>query len=537
MLMANPTTSSTTTPNRGEGRVQKVHPSWLILVVTCIGQFMVVLDMSVVNVALPAIHRSLGFSETGLQWILDIYALTFGGFLLLGGRIADLFGRKKIFMVGLSMFTVASFIGGIATTQMMLLVARGLQGLGAAVLAPATLTILTTTYTEPHERARALATWSGVASAGGAVGVILGGVLTDLLSWRWTLFINIPVGIVTLLVSARVITERRNEEVPKIDVLGALLITLGLGSAIYGIVRTDTYSWTAWQTIVPIGAAAVLVALFLVAESRWAKDPLVPLKFFSIRSVAGANLVMVMVGAAMFGMWFFESLYLQNVLGYSPLKAGMAFLPQPLAIMAGAIGCAKFVGRTGPKPILILGPIISGIGLFWMSQISSPGGYYPDVLFGGLLAALGIGLTFTPVSIAATSGVPMKQAGLASGMVNASRQVGGAIGLAVLATVASSATASDIRSHIYGARLSGNALNRAHLHILNLAAQTHGFSDAFTIGAIIALAAALCGTLVPHFKPGQPNRANMDRSQDTLSDANRDDISVGSGEATLAVEF
>ncbi len=514
------------------GKVNRVHPTWLILLVTCVGQFMVVLDMSVVNVALPAIHRSLGFSETGLQWILDIYALTFGGFLLLGGRLADLYGRKKIFMVGLGMFTASSFLGGIATSQMMLLVARGIQGLGAAVLAPATLTIITTTYTEHHARARALATWSGVASAGGAAGVILGGVLTDLLSWRWTLFINIPIGIVTMILASSAITERKNQILPKIDAIGAVLITLGLGTAIYGIVRTDTYSWTQWQTILPLGIAALLIVGFLLVESKVASDPLIPLKIFTVRSVSGANLVMIMVGAAMFGMWFFESLYLQNVLGYSPLKAGIAFLPQPLAIMAGAITCAKIVGRTGPKPILIVGPIISGIGLFWMAHITSPGGYFPDILFGGLLAALGIGLTFTPVSIAATSGVPMQQAGLASGLVNASRQIGGAIGLAVLATVASSTTNASIKSYVVNRISRGLPATRSIPNHIVLSAQTHGFSDAFIIGGFIALVAGLAGSIVPHFKPARPSAPSATGSNNDIQAGTEDP-----SEPLMALEF
>ncbi|HUY86971.1 MAG TPA: MFS transporter [Acidimicrobiales bacterium] len=481
------------------------HPSWLVLLVTCIGQFMVVLDISVVNVALPAIHRSLGFNESGLQWIIDLYALTFGGFLLLGGRVADLFGRKKIFVIGLGIFTAASLVGGIATSQMMLLIARGLQGFGAAVLAPATLTIITTTFTEPHERSKALATWSGVASAGGAVGVLLGGVITDTLGWRWTLFINIPIGIITILVATAVITERRNEQAPKLDVAGALAITLGLVILVYGIVRTDTYSWTAWQTVLPLGIAAAMVGAFIFIESKVATDPLIPIRFFAIKSVTGANLVMLLVGAAMFGMWFFESLYLQNVLGYSPLKAGLAFLPQPLCIAAGAITCARLVPKIGAKPILMVGPAISAGGLIWLSRIGVPGGYSPAVLFGGMLAALGIGLSFTPIAVAATSGVPMHEAGLASGLVNASRQVGGAIGLAVLATVASDATARNLASVGNGVKVVGGQVVSGGGSVTRhavLAAQTHGFSDAFLVGAGISIVAALSGTLVPYVKPG-----------------------------------
>ena len=301
----------------------KHPPDWVILTLVCLGVFMVILDVSVVNVALPAIRASLGFSQTGLQWVVNAYTLTFAGFLLLGGRAADLYGRRRVFLIGLSIFTVASLVGGLAQNQAMLVTARAVQGFGGAILSPATLTILITTFTDPKARARALGIWSAVAAGGGAVGVLLGGVLTQLLSWRWILFINIPVGVALLVGAIMLLPETRGMMRSKeLDLWGALTITGSLVSLVYAVVNTDGGSWTGWQTLVGLPLAAVLFVAFVVIEAH-DSAPLVPLRLFRSRSLTGANLVMLLLSAALFAMWFFLSLYMQNVLGYSPLRAGV----------------------------------------------------------------------------------------------------------------------------------------------------------------------------------------------------------------------
>ncbi len=331
-----------------------------MLALACTAQFMVVLDVSIVNVALPAIRHSLGFSQAGLQWVLNAYTLTFAGFLLLGGRAADLFGRRRIFLIGLFVFTAASLLGGLAQNQAMLIGARAAQGLGGAILSPATLTILTTTFTEPKARARALGIWSAVAGAGGAAGALLGGILTDELSWRWILFINIPIGIVTLLVARLFLSETRSPSAERsLDLPGAVLVTGGLTALVYGLVRTTSVGWTSWQTIVALLLALVLIGAFLLQEGRLAHAPLMPLRLFAIRSLWSANLVMFMLSGAIFAMWFFVSLYLQLVLGYSALRTGFAFLPQTIAIVVGAQIASRAVLRIGPRPLLLMGTLCS----------------------------------------------------------------------------------------------------------------------------------------------------------------------------------
>lgn len=467
------------------GRTFKTSaPSWVVLALVCLAQFMVLLDVSIVNVALPSIRRSLGFSATGLQWVVNAYTLTFAGFLLLGGRAADLFGRRRIFVLGLSVFTLASLAGGLAQDQAMLVAARAVQGFGGAILAPATLTVLTTTYPEGRERQRAMGVWAAVAGAGGAAGSLLGGVLTDLLSWRWILFINIPLGLIGLIGARAVLTELRSDTTERhLDLAGALTVTGGLVALVYGIVRTDVYAWTAWETLTSIGVAAALLASFLYIELRVARVPIMPMRMFRSRSVSGANLVMLCLGGAMFAMWYFLSLYMQNVLGYSPLQAGLGFLPQTLAIIVGAQVASRVVGRVGPRILLIVGPLISAGGLAWLSQISPTGSYVSDLLGPGVIITLGLGLAFTSVTLAATTGVARHEAGLASGIVNTSRQVGGSIGLAALATVATDRTKSVLLSPA--------------IHGSTGAALTAGYARAFEVGAAVAVLGALAALIVP----------------------------------------
>ena len=331
----------------------KAHrtPDWLVLTLACVAQFMVLLDVSIVNVALPSIKHSLGFSQVELQWVLNVYTLTFAGFLLLGGRTADLFGRRRIFLLGLTVFTLASLLGGLAQDQAMLIGARAVQGLGGAILSPATLTILTTTFREPKARARAMGTWSAVAGAGGAAGALLGGVLTEELSWRWILFINIPIGIVTFIAGRAFLPESRAQgERKPLDVTGAMLVTAGLTALVFGVVRTTSTGWGSWQTIVTLGLAAALIAWFVLHEGLVAKSPLVRLALFERRSIWTANMVMFLLSGALFAMWFFVSLYLQEVHGYTALRTGFAFVPQTMAIMIGAQLSSRLVLRTGPRP-------------------------------------------------------------------------------------------------------------------------------------------------------------------------------------------
>ena len=462
-------------------------PDWLVLTLACVAQFMVLLDVSIVNVALPSIKHSLGFSQVELQWVLNAYTLTFAGFLLLGGRTADLFGRRRIFLVGLTVFTLASLLGGLAQDQAMLIGARAVQGLGGAILSPATLTILTTTFREPRARARAMGLWSAVAGAGGAAGALLGGILTEELSWRWILFINIPIGIVTFIVGRAFLHESRAEgERQPLDLLGAVLVTAGLTSLVFGVVRTTSVGWGSWQTMVALGLAVALIGWFLLHEGRVAKAPLMRLTMFTRRSIWTANLVMFLLSGALFAMWFFVSLYLQEVHGYSPLRTGFAFVPQTVAVMVGAQVSSRLVLRTGPRPLLVAGCLMSAVGLFLFSGLGVHTGYWSGFFLPSVLVTLGLGTCFTPLAYAATAGIPPREAGLASGLVNTSRQIGGAVGLAVLATVASMRTHDIAR-----------AVNQ-------LAALTDGYVLAFRISSVIALVAGAAALVVPAKAPLMP---------------------------------
>ena len=416
-------------------------PAWVVLGIVCIGQFMVVLDASIVNVALPSIQRDLHFSSTNLQWIINAYTLTFAGFLLLGGRAADLFGRRRIFMVGLAVFTVSSLLGGLAQNEAWLIGARALQGLGAAILAPATLTILTSTFAEGPARARALGVWSAVSAAGASAGALFGGILTDFLSWRWILFVNVPVGAVALVAARRDLPESRADMAYRhLDLAGAITVTAGLVALVFALVRTETYSWGSAQVLMPLALAVVLLAVFLVLQARFSKAPLVPLHIFRSRSVSGGNVVMLMMFGALFGSWYFETLYMQHVLGYSPLQAGIAFLPQTLLIAAGAQVTSRLSAQIRPGLLILVGTLVAASGLAWLAQITTGSTFVTDLLGPYVLIGLGMGLAVTPIAVAGTAGVPREEAGLASGLLNTSRTVGASIGLAALATVAANRT-------------------------------------------------------------------------------------------------
>ena len=448
------------------------------LILACLAQFMVILDVSVVNVALPSIRSHLGFTEADLQWVVNAYTVTFAGFLLLGGRAADLLGRRIVFVSGLVLFAVASLIGGLADSQGVLIGARAVQGLGGAVIAPASLTILTTAFAEGAARNRALGIWGAMGGAGGAAGVLLGGILTDLLSWRWILFINVPIGLIAAAAAQHYIAEGRNpERARSFDLAGAVTATLGLSVLVLGIVRTDVKGWGGTEPLALMAIGLALLALFILIEGRFAKQPLMPLRIFSSRTLTAANVVVLLLGAAVFAMWFFLSLYLQQVRGYSPLRAGLAFLPMTLSIIVCSTLASRVVTKVGPKPLLVFGMSIEAIGLLLFTGLSANGTYLGDVLAPSLLVAIGLGCSFVPVTIAAVAGVPSREAGLASGVVNTSRLFGGALGLAILAALATSRTTHDLR-HL------GNSADALH-HAL-----TNGFQFAFLISALIAAAGA-----------------------------------------------
>ncbi|MDT5030149.1 MAG: hypothetical protein QOC94_320 [Actinoplanes sp.] len=457
----------------------RARPAALVLAVVCVAQFMVVLDISIVNVALPDMQRELGMSQNALGWVLNAYTLTFAGFLLLGGRAADLWGRRRLFLIGVALFSLTSLVGGLAQTGGELIAARGLQGLGGAVLSPATLTILTTTFTEPKARARALGMWSAVAGAGGATGVLAGGVLTDLLSWRWILFINVPIGLAVFLVGRFAIAESRAEgERPTLDWAGALTVTGGLVALVYGIVSTDSHKWGSPLVLGSLILGAILTAVFLAVESRH-PHPLVPLRLFRSRALTGANLIMVMIGSVMFSLFFFLSQFLQEVQGFSPLRAGFAFLPMPLAIIVGTQLSSRLVSRVGARRLLVIGPLISATGLLLLSRLDAHSSYLLHIGLPGAIITFGVGMSFVPITLSATSGVDRRDAGLASGLINTTRQIGGSLGLAALLTIAAS------RSHA----LAGSG---------SQVAQTAGYTRAFAISAILlVLAAAIAITVLP----------------------------------------
>jgi EmrB/QacA subfamily drug resistance transporter len=479
---------STTSQDPGIRLTRRPPPGWVLLALVCLAQFMVVLDISIVNVALPSIQAELHFSTSSLQWVVNAYTLTFAGFLLLGGRAADLFGRRRVFLVGLTMFTAASFVGGLAQTQGMLIAARALRGLGGVVLAPATLTILTTTFTEGPTRARALGVWSAVAAAGASAGAILGGILTDLISWRWILFVNVPVGVLAIVAARAFLPESRAEvEHRKLDVAGAVTVTAGLLALVYAIVRSQTYSWSSSHVLIPLAAAVALLGAFALIEGRLAESPLVPFRIFRSRAVAGGNAFLFLFFSAAFGAWYFETLYMQRVLGYSPLQAGLAFLPQTLLIAVGAQYTARLVIRFGARRPLLVGTAVSALGLAWLSQITPASTFGANLLGPYLLIGTGFGLSITPVVIAATSGVPREDAGLASGLLNTSRTVGAAIGLAALSTVAANRTAE---------LLSGGTRAATAL--------TAGYARALEVGVFLVIAAIVVAALTIPSLRGAP---------------------------------
>jgi EmrB/QacA subfamily drug resistance transporter len=437
----------------------------VILILVCIAQFMVILDATVVNVALPSIQKDLGLSEANLQWIVNAYTLVFGGFLLLGGRAGDLLGRKRLFLAGVVVFTVASLLNGLATNSTWLISTRALQGLGAAFISPAALAIISTIFAEGRERGKALGVWAAIASGGSAVGLVLGGVLTQAFSWPWIFFINVPIGVVAFVLSLRLIPESTDEEAERsFDIAGAVTVTGGLMTLVYAIVKAQSDGWTSGVTLGTFAGAAVLLAAFVVTELR-ASAPLVRLSIFRVRSLRAANVVMFLVASGLFAMFFFNSLYLQRVLGYGPLKAGLAFLPFTAGIIVSAGLASQFAPRVGVRSVAVVGMILTALGMALLARIPVHGAYVPDVMPSIILTSLGLGAVFVPLTLIATTGLEDSDQGLASGLFNTSQQIGGALGLAILSTLAASRSPGSTK-----------------------AALVHGFHWAFAGGAGFVLA-------------------------------------------------
>jgi EmrB/QacA subfamily drug resistance transporter len=447
---------------------------WKALALLCGSFFMVILDTAIVVVALPSIQTDLGFSPSDLQWVLSAYALTFGGLLMLGGRAADLLGRRRVFMVGLAFFTLASLLCGLAWSPATLIGARAIQGIGAAIMAPTALSILTTTFEEGAERNKALGIWGSLGGIGGTAGWLIGGPLTDL-SWEWIFFLNVPIGTVALLVAPRLLRESRGSAARHgYDPLGALTVTAALGLLVYALVDAPEVGWSDVRTVALLAGSAVLMALFALIETRTAA-PLLPLRFLRSRTLAGANAVMLLFSTVAFGMPFLLTLYSQQVLDYSPVKFGLTSIVFPVGAATGAITGQGLVLKLGFRPVALTGLLLLGLGCLYMTQVSVDGSYFGDVFLGLLLCGLGVGLTFVTVSIAALAGVPEHQAGLASGLNNTSFQIGAALGTAIVSTVAVSRTTDVIAA--------GGE---------QMLALTEGFQSGFA--ACIALAAA--GALV-----------------------------------------
>ena len=453
----------------------------LALVLLAMTQFVIVIDASIVNVALPSIGAHLHFSRDDLTWVVNAYTLTFGGFLLLGGRMADLLGRRRMFMLGLVVFSLASLAGGLAQSETWLIAARAVQGLGAAIVSPAALSIITTTFSDGAERNRALGIWGAVAGAGGAAGVLLGGILTTGLSWRWVLFVNVPIGLIAAALAPRTLSESRREEAGNsFDIPGAVAVTGGLALLVYAVVDAVNVGWGATRTIVSLAAAVALLISFVAIELRQ-RDPLMPFSILRLRTLRGANIVGLLIGMSLFSMFFFISLYLQDVMGYSPIKTGLAYLPLAVGIIIAAGVASQLVTRVGFKPPLIAGILLVAGGLLWFSHAPATGGSFTaDVLGPSLLAGVGFGLAFVPVTIAAVTGTKPHEAGLASGLINTSQQVGGALGLAILATVANSRTQTLLHASVHSTAI----------------ALTKGYDQAFLAGAGIAVAGAILAAVL-----------------------------------------
>ena len=464
---------------------------WLVLVLVCVAQFMVILDATIVNVALPSIQHGLHFSASSLQWIVNAYTLVFGGFLLLGGRASDLLGRQRLFIAGLVVFTGASLLNAVATSSGMLVGGRALQGLGAALVSPAALSIVTTTFKEGAERTKALGVWSAIAAGGGAVGLVLGGLLTETLSWRWVFFITLPIGIAAALLSLRLIPNSKAEDEPDTaDVAGAVTVTAGLLVLVYGIVKAPEYGWGSGRTLGLGLAALVLLASFVVIELR-SKAPLIRLGILRMRSLSSSNVAMLFVASGLFAMFYFAGIYLQEIRHYGPLKAGLAFVPFTFGIVIGAGASQQLIKRIGIRNVVTIGLVLGTVGLIYFVELSTSSGYLAHVFPSIAVMSIGMGMTFVPLTLLATTNVDAADAGLASGLFNTAQQVGGALGLAVLSTLANSHTTHLLRDGVSAPT-----------------ALTRGYHVAFGVGAALLAASIVIILLFIRGKDVEQIQAN-----------------------------
>ncbi|MFI6793329.1 MFS transporter [Nonomuraea sp. NPDC050383] len=461
----------------------RTGPEWLILALVCACQFMVILDSSIVNVALPSIDRDLGFAPAGLAWVVNGYLLTFAGFMLLGGRAADLFGQRRILTGGLVLFSAASLVAGLATLPEVLVAARVAQGVGAALLAPATLAVINTSFTEGRRRARAFGAWSAAGGVGGMAGAVAGGALTTGLSWRWVFLINVPIGVALIAAAMRALPSTRTARRETLDIVGAVTGTAGLAALIYGIMHSTDHGWTSAPVLVPAVAGLLLLAVFTVVEARFATHPMMPLRLLRIRGVAVGNAMLLLFGGTGIAMWYFTSLFLQNVLGYGALQAGLGQTPAAVMFMVIARSAAALLPRTGVRPLILAGSACFLAGFGWLAQAQSDSGYLVGILGPTLLIATGIGLTFPTLMAATTADVPDRDAGAIGGLAQTAGQAGGSLGLAVLATAATQ-TAAGGSSPV---------------------ALAAGYDRVFLIAAGLGLAIAATSLLLPRRRPTTPN--------------------------------
>jgi EmrB/QacA subfamily drug resistance transporter len=458
----------------------------LALLVISAAQLMIVLDATVVNVAIPTIHHALHFSLANLEWLITGYSLTFGGLLLFGGRTGDLYGKRRMFMIGVSVFALSSLLGGLATSDVWLIITRGMQGVGAAIAAPTALALIATNFPEGRERNRAMGVYAAMSGGGGALGLLLGGILTSYVSWRWIFFINVPIAAVVLFLAPRALHESSTTS-GHLDVPGAVTVTGGMLALVYGLSNASSHSWSSVSTISFLAAAVVLLVAFGFIERRSA-DPLMPLSIFNNRNRSASFAMMLCIGIALFSMFYFLTQFLQNIQGWSAVKTGVGFLPMTAGIIVAAGLTSRFVGKTGIRLPLIVGPAMTVVGMLWISRIT-PTSAYLEILGPLVVIALGMGLVFVPLTLTAVSGVEPQEAGLASALLNTMQQVGGALGLAVLATVAIDASNSKLHSL--------HSSSKAATKI----ATTHGYTTAFLVSAAIALVSLLVSVLVIRVSP------------------------------------
>lgn len=484
--------------------IEKVKHKGLALAVLAAAQFMVILDATIVNVALPAIQKALGFTtDSQLQWVVTAYALVFGGFLLLGGRLADLFGRRRIFLGGVALFAAASLAGGFSQNPGMLIVFRSIQGLGGALLAPSALSLVLTIFKEGPERNRAIGIWSMVSGGGGAVGLLLGGILTQYINWRWIFFINVPIAIGVLFMAGKYVPEGASQEKGRIDFAGAITITAGLMSLVYALAKAPEKGWGSSTTLSMFAVSAVLMVTFIVNELR-VKHPLISLGIFRRRNVSGGITIQTLMPAALFGMFFYLSIYLQQILQYSPTKTGAADVPFTLVLIVIAGVLSRKISSMNPKPLLVIAPLIVSAGLIVFSHVPVHANYWTNILPGIVLMASGMAVVFVTTTMVTTSGVSHKESGLVSGLLNTAQQIGGAIGLAVLSVISTSVTKHDMIQ----AKGSSSALPTALVH---------GFQRGFFAAAIFAIGASAVALIV--LKAHKPTASDMADEAETEAES------------------